>query len=209
MCRGGVEQIVTTSFAVTWDYRCPFARNASEHVLTALDGGADWDVTWVPFSLNQAHVEEGDPDVWDDPTKAPSLLAMQAGIAVRDRWPEALPAVQRALFAARHDEGRDIREEDVVREVLQANGADADAVFQELAGGQPLKVFRTEHERPVADNHVFGVPTFIAGGQAVFVRVMDRPGSDTDRARTTIERILDLLATWPELNEFKHTSIER
>jgi len=200
---------VTTSFAVTWDYRCPFARNASEHILTALDGGADWDVTWVPFSLNQAHVEEGDRDVWDDPTKAPSLLAMQAGIAVRDRWPEALPAVQRALFAARHDEGRDIREEDVVREVLQANGADADAVFQELAGGQPLKVFRTEHERAVADNHVFGVPTFIAGGQAVFVRVMDRPGGDAERARTTVERILDLVTGWPELNEFKHTSIPR
>jgi protein-disulfide isomerase-like protein with CxxC motif len=200
---------VTTSFAVTWDYRCPFARNASEHILTALEGGADWDVTWVPFSLNQAHVEEGEPDVWDDPSKASGLLAMQAGVAVRDRWPEVFPAVQRAMFAARHDEGRDIRDEDVVRDVLQANGADADAVFKELAAGQTLKLFRTEHERAVADNHVFGVPTFINDGQAVFVRVMDRPKGDADRARTTIERVLDLLATWPELNEFKHTSISR
>ena len=63
--------------------------------------------------------------------------------------------------------------------------------------------------RAVGDNHVFGVPTFIAGGQAVFVRVMDRPRGDAERARTTIERILDLLTTWPELNEFKHTSIPR
>jgi protein-disulfide isomerase-like protein with CxxC motif len=163
----------------------------------------------VPFSLNQAHVEEGDPDVWDDPSKESGLLAMQAGIAVRDRWPEAFPAVQRALFAARHDEGRDIREEDVVREVLEANGADADQVFKEVAGGQPLKVFRAEHEQAVADNHVFGVPTFIAGSQAVFVRVMDRPGADGERARTTVERILDLVTGWPELNEFKHTSIPR
>ena len=200
---------MTTSFAVTWDYRCPFARNASEHILTALEAGADWDVTWVPFSLNQAHVEEGEADVWDDPSKEAGLLAMQAGIAVRDRWPEAFPAVQRALFAARHDEGRDIREEDVVREVLEANGADADQVFKEIAGGQPLKAFRAEHEQAVADNHVFGVPTFIAGGQAVFVRVMDRPGTDGERARTTIERILDLVTGWPELNEFKHTSIPR
>jgi protein-disulfide isomerase-like protein with CxxC motif len=200
---------MTTSFAVTWDYRCPFARNASEHILTALEAGADWDVTWVPFSLNQAHVEEGQPDVWDDPSKEAGLLAMQAGIAVRDRWPEAFPAVQRALFAARHDEGRDIREEEVVREVLSANGADADEVFKEIAGGQPLKAFRAEHEQAVADNHVFGVPTFIAGGQAVFVRVMDRPGTDGERARTTIERIVDLVTGWPELNEFKHTSIPR
>ena len=200
---------MTTSFAVTWDYRCPFARNASEHILTALEAGADWDVTWMPFSLNQAHVEEGDPDVWDDPAKASGLLAMEAGIAVRDRWPEVFPAVQRALFAARHDEGRDIREEDVISDVLAAHGADADEVLREIAGGQPLKAFRTEHERAVADHHVFGVPTFIADGQAVFVRVMDRPKGDAERARTTIEHILDLLTGWPELNEFKHTSIPR
>ncbi|MBV8303447.1 MAG: DsbA family protein [Acidimicrobiia bacterium] len=200
---------MTTSFAVTWDYRCPFARNASEHILTALEAGADWDVTWVPFSLNQAHVEEGDPDVWDDPTKASGLLAMEAGIAVRDRWPEVFPAVQRALFAARHDEGRDIREEDVISDVLAAHGADGDEVLREIAGGQPLKAFRTEHERAVADHRVFGVPTFIADGQAVFVRVMDRPKGDAERARTTIEHILDLLTGWPELNEFKHTSIPR
>ncbi|MBV8160008.1 MAG: DsbA family protein [Acidimicrobiia bacterium] len=200
---------MTTSFAVTWDYRCPFARNAAEHILTALEAGAGWEVTWVPFSLNQAHVEDGEPEVWEDPSKAPGLLAMEAGIAVRDRWPEMFPAVQRALFAARHDEGRDIREEDVVRDVLTTSGADAEDVFTDIAGGQPLKTFRAEHERAVGDHHVFGVPTFIADGQAVFVRVMDRPGRDAERARMTVERILDLLRGWPELNEFKHTSIPR
>ncbi len=55
------------TFAVTWDYRCPFARNAHEHVLDALADGADWDVTFLPFSLGQVHVEEGQPDVWDNP----------------------------------------------------------------------------------------------------------------------------------------------
>jgi protein-disulfide isomerase-like protein with CxxC motif len=197
------------AFSVTWDYRCPFARNAAEHLLTALEAGAGWDVTWVPFSLNQAHVEEGQPDVWDDPEKAAGLLAMLAGIVVRDRFPESFPAVHRALFAARHDEGSDIREEAVIRDVLRANGVDADAVFSEIAGGAPLKTFRHAHEQAVGDHHVFGVPTFIADGQAVFVRVMDRPGDDAAQAKRTIERTLDLLTGWPELNEFKHTSIAR
>src|SRR5205807_1961385 len=156
--RGGVESNVSAqSFSVTWDYRCPFARNAAEHILDGLAAGAEWDVTWLPFSLNQAHVAEGEPEVWGDPDKASSLTAMLAGIAVRDRWPEAFPAVQRALFAARHDEGSDIREEAVVRDVLKANGADPDEVFKEIAGGQTLKVFRTEHEKAVVDNQVFGV----------------------------------------------------
>ena len=54
---------MTRAFEITYDYRCPFARNAHEHVLDALEAGADWDVTFVPFSLGQVHVTEGQPDV--------------------------------------------------------------------------------------------------------------------------------------------------
>ena len=197
------------SFAVTWDYRCPFARNATEHLVVALEAGAAWHVTWSPFSLNQVHVQEGDPDVWDEPAQAPALLAMQLGIAVRDRQPEHFNRVHLALFAARHDEGLDIREEDVLRDVLRRAGLDPEVVFAELSTGAPLETFRKEHERSVADHHVFGVPTFIAGNQAVFVRFMHRPNGDAEVARTTIERVLDLLTGWPDLNEFKHTSIPR
>ena len=33
-------------------------------------GRADWDVTFLPFSLSQVHVPEGGTPVWDDPDKA-------------------------------------------------------------------------------------------------------------------------------------------
>ena len=56
---------------------------------------------------------------------------------------------------------------------------------------------------------MFGVPTVIVGGEAVFVRVMNRPGGDADGARATVERVIALIGDWPELNEFKHTSIRR
>ena len=200
---------MTTSFAVTFDYRCPFARNAHEHVITAVEGGAPWDVTYTAFSLNQAHVVEGDLDVWDDPTKASALLAMEVGIVVRDRFPDLFPPVHVALFAARHDEARDIREAEVLRDVLTSEGVDADAVFADIEGGAPLETFRKEHERSVTDHGVFGVPTFIATDQAVFVRVMTRPEGDAAAARMTIERVLDLVTGWPDLNEFKHTRIPR
>lgn len=199
---------MTLQFAVTWDYRCPFARNGHEHVAAALQGGADWDVRFVPFSLNQVHVEEGQPAVWDDPAKAPALLAMQAGIAVRDTFPDAFLPVHLDLFRARHDDAKDIREESVIRSVL-ARHLDADAVFDEIASGRPLAAFRREHTEVVESHDVFGVPTFIAGDQAVFVRVMHRPGEDTESGRRTIERVIDLLTGWTELNEFKRTRIPR
>jgi 2-hydroxychromene-2-carboxylate isomerase len=197
------------TFAVTFDYRCPFARNAHEHVLTAVEAGADWDVRYVPFSLGQVHVAEGDPDIWETPDKDTGLLALQVGVIVRDRYPEAFLAVHRALFAARHDEGEQLNEEDVLRRVLTENGVDADEVIAAIHDGTALKTVQAEHEEVAASHTVWGVPTFIAGDEAVFVRFMHRPDGDAEVARTTIERVVDLLTGWPELNEFKHTTIKR
>ena len=196
-----------SSFAVTWDYRCPFARIAHDHVLTALEGGAPWNVTFVPFSLNQAHVEEGGTPVWDDPAQAKNLFAMEAALVVRDQMPEQFLTVHRALFDLKHANGGDLRDRDQVLQTLRGAGVDADEVVRQIEDGWPRDVFRKEHERFVADLSGWGVPTFIVGDQAVFVRLMNGPNGDTDLARQSIERILNLLVGWPDLNEFKHTSL--
>jgi hypothetical protein len=200
---------MSTSFGVTWDYRCPFARNAHEHLVTALEGGADWDVKFLAFSLDQAHVAEGNPPVWDSPDQYPGLVANEAGIVVRDRQPEKFFEVHRALFAARHDRALDLRERDTVRRVLDEAGVDGAAVLAELDDGWPLDVFRKEHEDAVSSLHVFGVPTFIVDDRAVFVRLMNRPEGDVKLATSSIERVVDLVEDWPELNEFKYTRISR
>jgi hypothetical protein len=197
------------TFAVTWDYRCPFARNGHEHILDGLEAGATWDVTWVPFFLNQAHVPEGGTPAWDDPDQSPDLLALAAGLVVRDRAPELFPAVHRSLFTARHDEGGDLRSEAVVREALSRAGADADDVLAEVETGWPAKTVRDEHMRVVSELDVFGVPTFIAGGSAAFVRLMSRPQGDGKLARDTVDHVLGLLHGHPDLNEFKHTRLTR
>jgi hypothetical protein len=199
--------MTVSSFGVTWDYRCPFARNAHEHLLAALDAGAGWDVTFVPFSLSQVHVPEGGTPVWDDPAKDRDLLAMSAALAVRDRWPESFLGLHSALFAARHDQSRDLRDEAVVRDVLSSCGLDADAVMAEVADGWPKETFRKEHELSVQTHQVWGVPTFIVGERAAFVRLMTRPAGDGELARRTIERVLLALGDWPEVNELKHTTL--
>ena len=196
-------------FSVNWDYRCPFARNAHEHVLLALEGGAPFEVRFVPFSLNQAHVKEGGTPVWDDPEREADLLAGQVGIVVRDRFPELFPRAHLRLFALRHDQGGDLRDKAALAAVLENVGIDPRGVFEEIESGWPLDEFRKSHEAAVAEHSVFGVPTFISGEEAAFVRIMTRPGHDTGLARATIERILDLLDNRVDLNEFKRTSIPR
>jgi predicted DsbA family dithiol-disulfide isomerase len=200
---------VKRSFAVTWDYRCPFARNAHEHLLAGLESGADWDVRFLVFSLEQAHVAEGGTPVWEEPERHPGLTANLAGVVVRDRNPELFNAVHFALFSARHDQALDLRERAVLRKVLDDAGADGARVLSEIDAGWPLDVLKAEHTEAVEERHVFGVPTFLTEDNAVFVRLMNRPAGDGALATATIERLLDLTAGWPELNEFKHTSILR
>jgi hypothetical protein len=201
--------MTTRRFSVNWDYRCPFARNAHEHLVVALQAGAPFEAEFVPFSLNQAHVGEDGPPVWNDPEREKDLLAGQVGIVVRDRYPEQFLRVHSALFSLRHDKGADLRDEAALAATLQDEGVDPARVFDEIRSGWPLDEFRKAHEAAVAEHDVFGVPTFIASGQAAFVRIMTRPGADSALATETIERVLDLLVDHPDINEFKHTSIPR
>ena len=192
------------SVAVTFDYRCPFARNGHEAVVNALRKGVDLDVRFLPFSLDQAHVEEGEPPVWE---RAPGewgtgVLALLYGIAVRDTFPDHFLDFHIEVFAARHDHGEQLGHEDVLRAVAAKVGLDPDAVAAEAHSGRPLKTLASEHLEAVERWAVFGVPTFIEGDEAVFVRFMERGRVDD------LERALDLLA-WDRLNEFKRTRIPR
>jgi predicted DsbA family dithiol-disulfide isomerase len=197
------------TFSVNWDYRCPFARNVHEYLVTALEaseGTPPWDVQFRGFSLDQTHVEDGAPPVWDEPDRYPALLANEVGIVVRDRIPERFLELHRAMFAARHDRALDTRKREVIDTVLDEVGLDVAAVWAEIEDGWPLDALRQEHTA-ATDLDTFGVPTFIIGNKATFVRLLDRPGGDGAKATATVNRIVDLLTGWPELNEFKYTQL--
>jgi hypothetical protein len=198
-----------TSFAVNWDYRCPFARNAHEHIALALADGAEWEVTFLPFSLSQVHVPDGGTSVWDDPSKASDLLALEAGVIVRDQYPERFLDAHLALFSARHDEGLDLRVAEVVARVLDGAGVPGDAVVAEAGAGGAVRELRQAHEKGVAEWAVFGVPTFVLEDRAVFVRLMSRPQGDGALARRTVQGVLELFDSQPDLNEFKYTTLSR
>lgn len=190
-------------FAVTFDYLCPFARNGHEAVVNALRDGADYDVSFVPFSLNQAHVEEGEPPVWErDPASWGSgVTALLYGIAVRDAFPESFLDFHVAVFGLRHDQSRRLDEE-ALGEAATAVGLDLAALKDEVWSGRPLKTLAAEHTEVVERYAVFGVPTFIAGDEATFIRFMER-GNVED-----LHRAVDLL-DWSRLNEFKRTRAAR
>ena len=197
---------VTRHIAVTFDYRCPFARNAHEAVVAAVRAHALEDVEWrfMAFSLDQAHLDEGDEPVWDRGPKdwGTGVLALLYGIAVRDAFAEHFLDAHVALFAARHDHGRRLDQEDVLRDVVTSVGLDADAVADEVGSGRPIKTLAAEHCQATEEWDVFGVPTFVEHDDAVFIRFMEHGRVDD------LERALELL-DWTRLNEFKRTRLPR
>jgi 2-hydroxychromene-2-carboxylate isomerase len=208
MTEGLASDMQERAFALTYDYRCPFARIAALHVLAALDAGAPWDVTWVPFSLSQVHVAEGDPPVWDDPESDSGLLAMQVATAVLDAAPQHFAGVHRAFFDVRHVHAQSLRDPDVLAAVLTDHGVDPETIWTAVADNGPLETVRKAHEGAVASHEVWGVPTFMVGDEATFVRLM-QPPTDGDDAIRTVDRVLDMVEGWPDLNEFKRTTRAR
>ncbi len=195
-------------FAVTFDYLCPFARIANEIVVKAQQDGAGHEVEYRAFSLAQVHLEEGTRPVWETEPAPSGVLALEWGLAVRDQFPEGFPAAHLGLFSARHDQGRNLNDAEVVRAAVASAGLDPDEVARVVAEGRPAKALAADHAWGVEEHRVFGVPTFIVGDRAIFVRLMNRP-PDGRSARATLDRLLDLVTGWADLNEFKATRIPR
>jgi DSBA-like thioredoxin domain len=200
---------MATSFDVTWDYLCPFARNAHEHLVEGLRSGADWDIHFRFFSLAQTHLSEGSPAVWEEPASHAGVLAGLAGIVVREKKPDRFWDAHIALYRARHDQSLDLRDRQAVSGALDAIGLDGAEVVEEALSGWPAQRARAEHDEAVQRWEVFGVPTFISSDKAVFVRLMSRPQGDAKLAESTIERVVDLVDGFTDLNEYKFTKIPR
>ena len=189
-------------FGVTFDYLCPFARNAHEAVLTGMAEGRPWEVSYLAFSLAQANAPEGDPQVWHNPVGQSGLDALQWGVAIRDHWPQRFPEAHLALFAARHDHGLDLNDPRVISDAVAGAGCDPAEVEKVVSTGEPLCKIAGEHMMAADQWMAFGVPTFITDEQAVFIRFMERDRLDD------LDRALELLS-WNRLNEYKHTTVPR
>lgn len=195
---------MTDSFSITYDYLCPFARNANEMIVEAIGRGADVSVSFVPFSLTQVHADADDIAQWELQLDevGTGVLALLWSIAIRDNHPDSFLNFHVSLFSARHDVGTDINDESVLEAVAQAAGLDPVKIRECVATGMPAKTLATEHSRALEEFGVFGVPTFMQGDEAVFVRFMER------HELRDLERVLEMLK-WSNLNEFKRTRIDR
>jgi hypothetical protein len=198
--------LTVTSFDLSYDYRCPFAKNIHLHVLKALEAGGDLDVNFVPWTLSQGGRAEGAPDVWNDPTFDGDHLALAVSVSIRDRQGDRFLAAHEALFRARHEQAIHLVTLDEIRDVLVPLGVDMPEVERDLESRRPHEVIGKSYEE-FTTYEAFGVPTFVVNGDATFVRYMTSPTDDGRASIKIIESLLTMMSGQSDLNEFKHTRL--
>ena len=193
-------------FQLSYDYRCPFAKNLHLHLVAALRAGANFDVNFVPWTMSQGYKADGAPDVWDDPTRDEELLALAASISIRDLQPEFFLGAHEALFRARHEGAVRLVTVEEISDVLSSTGVDLVQVWADVESRRPHKVIG-ESFREFDRYEAFGVPTFVVGDDATFVRYMTTPNDHPEESIAVIESLVNLIANESALNEFKHTKV--
>jgi 2-hydroxychromene-2-carboxylate isomerase len=195
-----------TSFDLSYDYRCPFAKNIHLHVLKALEAGADFNVNFVPWTMTQGYQEDGAPGVWNDPSFDAEHLSLAVSVSVRDEQPDLFFAAHEALFRARHEQAIRLVTIEEIDSVLRPLGVDMEQVRIDVASRRPHEVIGKSYEE-FSTYEAFGVPTFVVNGDATFVRYMVPPNGDAAESVKIIQSMITLMALEPNLNEFKHTRL--
>jgi hypothetical protein len=194
------------NFDVSYDYRCPFAKNIHLHLVTALRAGADFRVNFVPWTLSQGYKDDGAPDVWNDPSRDSELLALAVSTSIRDQQPELFLVAHEALFRARHERAIRLVTMEEIEGVLTPLGVNTQKVRDDVATRRPHRVIGdsfAQFERYEA----FGVPTFVVNGDATFVRYMTGPSDNPQDSIKMLDALVSMMELEPELNEFKHTRV--
>ena len=132
---------MTPSFGLTFDYRCPFARNGHEAVIARCET--------APTSTSGSCRSRSTRSTSRRASRRSGNATRASGAPARPRCSTASRCATRsptkfldahvALFAQRHDHGLKLAHEDVLEEAIASVGLDADAVAAEVWSGRPLE----------------------------------------------------------------------
>lgn len=167
-------------------------------------GGAEIDVTWRAFVLDEVNRKDGETRVWDMPEdqRGRSLLSLVAGKAALRQGRDHFDRFHLAVLEARHG-GQRVRLDraEPLVELAKQQGLDGDRLESDLSDPTLFSEVAADHEEAAATHGVFGTPTFVfANGQAAFVKTFIPPD---DEAAGAVEHLVGLFADRNYIGEVK------
>ncbi len=162
-------------------------------------------IQWKTFSLDQQNSEKG-PDfmMWEHPDySSRGIPALVAAKAAENQGEPLFLRFHLATFEARHDEGKDIADRKVLREIAKYAGLDPVRFEQDIAREEAWHAVGEDHMESKRKYGVFGVPTLVFGQeQVVFVKLGPIPESKEERI-SLFELIYGMGVKRPYLLELK------
>ena len=162
-------------------------------------------IQWKTFSLDQQNSEKG-PDfmMWEHPDySSRSIPALVAAKAAENQGEPLFLRFHLATFEARHDQGKDIADRKVLRDIAKYAGLDPVRFEQDMAREETWRAVGEDHIESKREYGVFGVPTLVFGQrQAVFVKLESIPESKEERI-SLFELIYGMGVRRPYLLELK------
>jgi predicted DsbA family dithiol-disulfide isomerase len=201
---------------VYFDYLCPFAYRGVRLLTEMQQKRPDVNVTWRHFPLEQVNARDEDWTLWeaalnDSPiqgrTPGRTLRAFLASHAASLQGEEAFARFRLAMFGARHDEGKNISDPDVILDAARRAELDLDAFkanWQSPAGRDRLR----DDYRSGREVRAFGVPTLVVNGcEPAYMRLKEYPPADERDA--FFDELVHTLTGRPYLQELKRASAQK
>ncbi|MDP6100999.1 MAG: DsbA family protein [Dehalococcoidia bacterium] len=169
-----------THLDIFFDFLCPFVYRAATWLDRVWEGSDnELSIRWRYYSLEQANSQEGPGwKLWEQPDDYPSrgLWAFRAAEAARCQGKDAFNRFHSTLLRARHQQGKDLSDRNVLAEVASGVGLDMPRFQEDLKRRELLSSLAEDHRTAVEEFGVFGTPTVVfPGGRAVFIKLTEVP----------------------------------
>jgi predicted DsbA family dithiol-disulfide isomerase len=174
-----------------------------ESIKSEAAGGLE--IEWKTFSLEQQNSSQP-PEFkfWEHP-ELPNrgVSALVAAKAAKNQGEDAFLRFHMAAFNARHDQGKDIADQEVLQEIGQTAKLDMARFKQDYAGAETWEAVGNDHQESQDKYEMFGVPTLVFDSdEAVFVKLASLPDSMEERL-SLFDLVSGMGAEKPYLLELK------
>ena len=143
------------------------------------DTGHNLTVNWKYFSLEQVNSQQGSQwKIWDQPEDYPSrgLWAFRSAEAARRQGEVPFISFHIALLKAKHEQGRDIADINILAEVARRVGLEMSQFQKDLNDRILLAKLAQDHTFAVDTLGVFGTPTLVfPERKPVFLKLASPP----------------------------------
>lgn len=197
---------------VYFDYRCPYCYRLVR-LLTEMEGQhADISVTWRHFSLEQLNAPDPQWELWEQPLEydlvedSPFAMRMLrsflASYAAMLQGSNAFARFRLHMFAAKHDEKKEMSRPEVILAAAEKAELDMAAFRREWQSSEARKRLREDHLSGEALG-IAGLPALVVDdGEPIYVRLADHPPEE--ERESFLNELIHLATRRPYLRTFRY-----